>query len=66
MFLLNVEKEVRKKLIDLNCTQKWLTKQITKKTGMFCDNSILCKVMRGKVKSKRMLKAISEILELEI
>lgn len=63
---MNIEKQVRKKLIDLDCSQKWLTEQITKKTGMFCDNSILCKVMRGKVQSKRMLQAISEILDLKI
>lgn len=63
---MNIEKEVRKKLIDKDKSQKWLIEEIKKKTGMFCDNSILFKVLRGKVKSERMLNAISEILNLKL
>lgn len=63
---MNIEKKVRKKLIDMEKPQKWLIDQIKEETGMFCDNSILCKVMRGKVDSARMLSAIRKILNINI
>ena len=55
---------VKKRLVEINKPQKWLESEITARTGMYCDSSLLNKVFTDKVKSYRIVTAINEILEI--
>ena len=57
-------KAVRQKLIAEEKTQKWLEGQITEKTGLFCDSSLLHKIFTGQMPGKKIVNAINEILEM--
>ena len=59
------KKTVKKKLIDLDKTQDWLLKEVTKRTGLYFDSSYFSKIMRGENKAPKIVTAIKEILELE-
>lgn len=60
----NFGKEVKKKLIDLEQTQYWLTREVNRVTGMSIDRSYLNKIINGEKSSKRVQDAISVILGL--
>ena len=55
-------KEVKKRLIDLDKSQKWLVEQVTEKTGLFVDSSYLGKIYKGERNAPKVVQAIREIL----
>ena len=55
-------KEVKKRLIDLDKSQKWLEEQVTEKTGLFVDSSYLGKIYKGERNAPKVVQAIREIL----
>ena len=57
-------KEVKKRLIDLDKSQKWLEEQVTEKTGLFVDSSYLGKIYKGERNAPKVVKAIREILDI--
>lgn len=57
-------KKVRFALIDLDMSQKWLIEQVEKKTGRYMDHSYLRRILTGKCNNQKIVKAISDILNL--
>ena len=57
-------KEVKKKLVDIDQTQKWLMGQITERTGLYMDGFYLHKILTGQCASPKIVTAIKEILDL--
>lgn len=57
-------KTVKKRLVDLDQTQKWLMQQITEKTGLYVDGRYLYKVLAGQRKAPKITAAIREILDI--
>lgn len=55
-------KEVKKKLVDIDQTQKWLIDQISAKTGLYMDGFYLHKILTGKSTNRKIIAAIREIL----
>lgn len=55
-------KEVKKKLVDIDQTQKWLIDQISAKTGLYMDGFYLHKILTGKSTNPKIVAAIREIL----
>lgn len=60
----NYGKEIKKRLVDIDCTQAWLINEVKTKTGLFFDNSYLYKIMTGKNTTPKIVAAINEILDL--
>lgn len=58
------EKKVKIALIRLGKSQKWLIEQIEEKTGGYMDHSYLRRILTGKCNTPKMVKAISDILNL--
>ena len=61
----DLKKTVKKKLIDIGKTQRWLIERVKEETGMYCDESLLKKIYEGKVHSVKIESAICEILGLK-
>lgn len=61
---MDFRKKVKKRLIDLDKTQKWLEEQIQAKTGLFVDSSYLNKIFSGQRAAPKIVKAIREILDI--
>lgn len=59
-------KQVKYRLIDLGKTQTWLQKLITEKTGLFMDSSYMYKILTGRSNAPKVVRAICEILEIEM
>lgn len=57
-------KTVKKRLLDLDKTQKWLIEQINGKTGLYVDGSYLWKILAGKRRPPQIIDAIKQILEI--
>jgi hypothetical protein len=57
-------KAVRKRLIDLDQSPDWLCEKVSEKTGKYFDSSYLSKILRGVLRTPRMVEAICEILDL--
>ena len=64
MSFCNFGKEVKKKLVDIDQTQKWLMDQISKKTGLYMDSFYLYKILTGQSANPKIVVAIREILDL--
>ena len=60
----NYGKMVKKKLIDLDRTQNWLTEEVNKITGLRSDSKYIGKVLRGVRNSRNIKSAINEVLGL--
>lgn len=58
-------KNVLKKLVDEDKTQKWLQGEITAKTNLYVDSSYMNKILTGKSASPKVINAICEILGIE-
>lgn len=58
------KKAVKHRLIDLGMTQRQLCEAVTAKTGRFCDNSTIKRVVDGTTKRTPIAQAIREILDL--
>ena len=56
---------VKRRLIDLGQTQKWLIESVREKTGNYIDSGYLQRLMTGKAKSANMKTAICEILDIK-
>ncbi len=61
---MDFRKKVKKRLIDLDKTQKWLEEQIQAETGLFVDSSYLNKIFSGQRAAPKIVKAIREILNI--
>lgn len=57
-------KEIKKRLIDIDCNQKWLIEQIAAKTGLYFDSSYMYKIMTGQHNTPKVVQAICEILDI--
>ena len=55
---------VKKRLVDLNRTQKWLVDEVQSRTGKYFDNGYLQKLMTGRATSEPMRSVICEILDI--
>ena len=55
-------KAVKKRLVDLDQTQKWLMEQVVEKTGLYIDGYYLHKILCGQRKAPKITAAICEIL----
>lgn len=64
MYFCDFGKEVKKKLVGIDQTQKWLIDQISKKTGLYMDGFYLHKILTGQSKNHKIVAAIREILDL--
>ena len=64
MSFCNFGKEVKKKLVDIDQTQKWLMEQISAKTGLYMDGFYLHKILTGQSANPKIVAAIQEILDL--
>ena len=57
-------KTVKKRLIDIDKTQRWLCEEVSKKTGLYVDDSLLKRIFDGNVRGEKIVTAINEILEI--
>ena len=61
-------KRVKKRLIDIDQSQKWLREQVIERTDdtiRFLDSSYFQKIMRGERHPQKIIDAICEILEID-
>lgn len=58
-------REVKFRLIDIGQSQKWLTEEVAKKTGLFFDSYYLHRILTGKSENQKIICAIKDILEME-
>ena len=58
-------KQVKKRLIDLDKSQKWLIESVKERTGLFLDSAYLSRILKGERNPKKIICAIDEILEVE-
>ena len=56
---------VKTKLLQTGKDQKWLEKEINKKTGLFVDNGYMYKILTGQRNAPKIIAAICEILNIE-
>lgn len=59
-------KEVKKKLVDMEMTQKELAHEVNERTGLRSDEQYVSNVIRGTRVSPRIKDAISEILGISV
>lgn len=59
-----LKKAVKHRLIDLDMTQRQLCEEVTAKTGRFCDNATIKRVLDGTTKRTPIREAIMDILGL--
>lgn len=57
-------KQIKIRLVELDKPQTWLIAQVKERTGMFCDDSYLRRIMNGVSKPPKIVAAIREILDL--
>lgn len=58
-------KRVKKRLIDLDKSQKWLIESVKERTGLFLDSAYLSRILKGERNPKKIIRAINEVLEVE-
>ena len=56
---------VKTKLLLTNKTQKWLSEEITKQTGLFVDGGYMYKILTGQRNAPKIVDAICEILNID-
>lgn len=56
---------VKTKLLQMGKSQNWLIDEVNKKTGLFVDSGYMYKILTGKRKAPKIVKAIKEILNIE-
>ena len=57
-------KEVKKRLIDLEWTMDALAVEVTKRTGLFCDNAYISRILSGQRNPPKIVQAIRDILSI--
>ena len=55
-------KAVKKRFIDVTKNTSWLADQVRKKTGMFCDQAYISRIVSGERNAPKIVAAINEIL----
>ena len=61
---MDFRKQVKKQLIDLGKTQKWLEEEVSKRTGLFVDSGYMYKILTGQRNAPKVVQAIREILDI--
>lgn len=56
---------VKVKLLQKQKTQKWLSEEVTNKTGLYVDSGYMHKILTGKRNAPKIVDAICEILSIE-
>ena len=56
---------VKVKLLQKQKTQKWLTEEVTRKTGLYVDSGYMYKILTGQRNAPKIVDAICEILSIE-
>ena len=57
-------KAVKHRLIDVNKSQVWLAKEVSKRTGLFVDSRYLSKIFEGKRNPPTIMAAIADVLSM--
>lgn len=57
-------KEVKKRLVDIDCNQAWLVENVRKETGQFFDGGYLQKILTGQHNAPKIVQAIRTVLDL--
>lgn len=57
-------KKIKIRLIEKEMTQVQLMKEITERTGLYMDDSYMCKIKNGDKAPPKIIAAINEILEI--
>ena len=65
MAALSFEQRVKIQLIQQNMTQTELCNAVTKRTGLYCDHSLLHRIFSGQMPGVRVKEAVCEILNIE-
>lgn len=55
---------VKTELLKIGKSQKWLTEEVTKKTGLFVDGGYMYKILAGRRNAPKIVAAIREILNI--
>ena len=61
---MDLRKQIKYRLIDLDKSQKWLEAEITARTGLFVDSGYMHKIMTGQRNAPKVVQAIREILDI--
>lgn len=56
--------KVKMELLKQGKEQKWLEKEVTKRTGLYIDSAYLNKILTGQRNPPKIVSAINEILEI--
>lgn len=56
---------VKTKLLEQNKTQKWLSDEVTRITGLYVDSGYMYKILTGQRKAPKVVECICEILNIE-
>ena len=54
--------DVKTKLLRMGKTQTWLEEEVSKRTGLFVDDSYMYKILTGQRNAPKIVSAICEIL----
>lgn len=57
-------KQIKKRLIDIDKSQKWLVDEVQKETGLFFDGAYLSKIVNGNRNAPKIVAAINKVLEI--
>lgn len=57
-------KAVKKRLVDIECGDKWLVDRVREATGLYFDSSYLHKIRTGKAAPEKIISAMCDILDL--
>lgn len=57
---------VKTKLVQKGKTQKWLTEEITRKTGLYVDSGYMYKILTSQRAAPKVVDAICNILDIEM
>ena len=55
---------VKKKLLDLGQSQRWLESEIRERTGLFIDAGYMYKILTGQREASKIVMCICDILDL--
>jgi hypothetical protein len=58
-------KMVKKRLVDIDQTQKWLIDEVSKDTGLYFDDSYLRKILVGVCAPEKIIASICKILQIK-
>lgn len=57
-------KEVKKALLEKGKTLTWLSKEVTKRTGLYLDSSYMNKILTGQRNPEKIVNSICKILDI--